>query len=232
MYRNKMKRYVLESPREIVEEVFGVKTDNESLFEPNYNVVPGNVMPIIMQGDGGREIVSSVWGLEQKKTGKSISSIRYEEISGREDLKTLVKSSPCIIPASGFYKWKETVDDPLPFYLRVLSQEVTGLAGLYSTFTNEEGRKIHTFLVLTMQANPLVEPLDDTMPVILRAENYERWLNKYAPEMIEKGFSGNYLLPDMSVFRVPELVNDPSNNRKELIQPIPKLRNYDGEDED
>lgn len=226
-----MKRYVFASAKETVEETFGVQTDNESLFKSNYNVVPGNAMPIVIRETDTKKVVSSNWGLELPAHDDTISAIRYEEIGKRDDLKELATSTPCIIPASGFYKWKETVDDPLPFYLRVLSEEVTGFAGLYSSFIDDAGRKHHSFLVLTMPANPLVEPLDDTMPVILRPQNYERWLHGNALEMIEEGFSGNYLLPDMSVFRVPELVNDPSNNSKELIQPIPKLRNYDGEEE-
>lgn len=226
-----MKRYVLASSKETVEEIFGVQTDNESLFKPNYNVVPGNAMPIVIRESDTKKVVSSNWGLELPDQDDTIAAIAHKEVVKRDDLKKLAKSTPCIIPASGFYKWKETVDDPLPFYLRVLSEETTGFAGLYSSFTDGNGRKHHSFLVLTMQANPLVEPLDDTMPVIIRPQNYERWLQGNALEMIEEGFSGNYLLPDMSVFRVPELVNDPSNNSKELIQPIPKLRNYDGEEE-
>lgn len=227
-----MKRYVLEADKSVIEETFGVKSDSDSLYEPNYNVISGNTMPIVIPKGEGRQIVSSVWGLNQDGKEKKIVEADHEEVLKKKSLKELVQESPCIIPASGFYKWKETVDDPLPFYLRVLSQEVSGFAGIFSAFKNKDGHTLHSFAVLTMPANALVEPLDETMPVILNPKDYERWLHGGAAAMLEKGFSGNHLLPDMSVFRVPELVNDPANNSKELIQPIPKLRNYDGEDED
>ena len=227
-----MKRYVLEADKYIIEEVFGAKTDAESLFDPNYNVIPGTTMPIIVKDGDERAVISSEWGLQQEGVDDEFFEVSQEEVTEKESLKKMAKNSPCIIPVSGFYKWKETVEDPLPFFLRVLTRDVTGLAGMYSSFKNENGRMVHSYAVITMPANALVEPLDDRMPVILEEKDYGRWLSGHAPEMLEKGFSGNHLLPDMSVFRVPELVNDPSNNAKELIQPIPKLRNYDGPDED
>ncbi|MBO6585194.1 MAG: SOS response-associated peptidase family protein [Gracilimonas sp.] len=227
-----MKRYVLEADKFIIEEAFGGQTDAESLFNPNYNVIPGNTMPIVVKDGDSRAVVSSVWGLKQEEADDDFFEIGQEEFAENKNLKQLAKTSPCIIPVSGFYKWKETVDDPLPFYLRVLTTEVTGLAGICTSFEQEDGRLIHSFAVITMPANALVEPLDDRMPVILEEKDYGRWLNGNAPEMLENGFSGNHLLPDMSVFRVPELVNDPSNNSKELVQPIPKLRNYDGPEDD
>ncbi|MEQ8523922.1 SOS response-associated peptidase [Gracilimonas sp.] len=227
-----MKRYVLEADKFIIEEAFDANTDAESLFNPNYNVIPGTTMPIIIKDGESRTVVSSEWGLQQKNTDEEFFEVPQEEIAEKENLDKLVENSPCIIPVSGFYKWKETVEDPLPFFLRVLTTDVTGLAGIYSSFENKNGRKVHSYAVITMPANALVEPLDDRMPVILDEKDYGRWLNGDAPEMLEKGFSGNHLLPDMSVFRVPELVNDPSNNSKELVQPIPKLRNYDGADDD
>lgn len=226
-----MKRYVLDADKLIIEEVFGVSSDSEIMYEPNYNVMPGHTMPIILGGEK-REIVTSTWGLNPENSDESIYELEHEAFT-KEDPEVSPKNlKPCIIPASGFYKWKETVDDPLPFYLRVLTQDVSGLAGFYSSHKDDDGRNIHTFAVVTMPANALVEPLDNRMPVILDPKEYGRWLSENAMAMIEEGFSGNHLLPDMSVFRVPELVNDPSNNSKELIQPIPKLRNYDGDDED
>lgn len=226
-----MKRYVLQADKELVEEIFEVQSNSKSLFEPNYNVIPGNTMPVVVNKGDSREIISSGWGLNQDGKKGTLHELPHKEILKDEDLKKLAQNSPCIIPASGFYKWKETVADPLPFYLRVISQEVTGFAGICTVYENKAGQEIHSYAVLTMHANALVEPLDDTMPVILNPKDYGRWLSGNALKMIEEGFSGNHLLPDMSVYRVPELVNDPSNNSKELIQPIPKLRNYDGEEE-
>lgn len=227
-----MKRYVFEADKLDIESAFGVKSDSKIMYEPNYNVIPGATMPIIIPTEDGRDIVQSVWGLDVEGEDEMIAEIEHENISKKEKVGKLLKSSPCIIPISGFYKWKESVEDPLPFYLRVISRDVTAVAGVFNVYENKEGRTVHTFAVLTMPANPLVEPLDNRMPVILEEKDFGSWLNEGAVDMVKNGFSGNHLLSDMTVFRVPELVNDPSKNSKELIQPIPKLRNYDGQDED
>lgn len=219
-----MKRYVLEADKHIIEEVFGVSSRSEIMYEPNYNAMPGHTMPVIIEGKQ-REIVRSTWGLATEDSEESIHEVEHEAFTKEDSELSLKDYTPCIIPASGFYKWKETVDDPLPFYLRVITHDVLGLAGLCNSQND-------SYAVLTMPANALVEPLDDRMPVILDPKEYEEWLKGGMTDMIKKGFSGNHLLPDMTVFRVPELVNDASNNSKELIQPIPKLRNYDGDDED
>ncbi|HBX66775.1 MAG: hypothetical protein CL670_03105 [Balneola sp.] len=227
-----MKRYVLEADKMTIEEVFGVQTDSKSLFDPNFNVIPGTTMPVIVKDGEIREVVSSVWGLDQKDGKEDFFEVPQESFEDDKSLQQLAKSTPCIIPASGFYKWKERVEDPLPFYLRVINRDVTGFAGICTSYKEKDGHVKHSYAVITMKANPLVEPLDNRMPVVLEEKDYGLWLGGDAPEMLENGFEGNYLLPDMSVVRVPELVNDLSNNSKELIQPIPKLRNYDGTDED
>lgn len=224
-----MKRYVLEAGKENIENTFDVRSDTQSLFEPNYNVIPGTSMPIIVNGENEREVVRSIWGISEGED--AAEAYRHEDIQKDKNLQKMVKRDPCIIPISGFYKWKDTVKDPLPFYLRVLIGEVTAVAGVCQTITNKSGLQTYTHVVLTMPANPLVEPLDDRMPVVLNQSQWKDWLAGKAYEMTKKGFSGNALLPDMSVYRVPELVNDPANNTKELVQPIPKLRNYEGEEE-
>ncbi|MDR9416289.1 MAG: SOS response-associated peptidase family protein [Gracilimonas sp.] len=226
-----MKRYVLEADKFEINEAFGVKSESEIMYEPNFNVIPGSTMPIIIREGDERDIVKSVWGLKFKDSEHEITELKHEEISANDHVYQLLNNSACIIPISGFYKWKESVKDPLPFYLRIITHDVTGVAGVFNTYKNNKGRTIHTFAILSMPANPLVEPLDDRMPVILDQKDFGRWLHNGAADMVKSGFSGNHLLPDMTVFRVPELVNDPSNNTKELIQPIPKLRNYDGADE-
>ncbi|MDZ7808654.1 MAG: SOS response-associated peptidase [Gracilimonas sp.] len=227
-----MERYVLAAQKKEVEEAFDVGSSSEVMFKPNYNVIPGTVMPVVLMRDGERVIKSFEWGYRDAVGEEAEAEFKIEKVKESPDWDEKLKKEACIIPVSGFYKWKETVEDPLPFYLRVISDDVTGFAGVCSSFEDKNGRTINTFAILTMPANALVEPLDERMPVILKSKEYESWLDGNARSLIDKGFNADDLLPHMTVFRVPELVNDPSNNSKELIQPIPKLRNYDGSDND
>ncbi|MTI87692.1 MAG: SOS response-associated peptidase [Balneolaceae bacterium] len=226
-----MKRYVLETDKYIIEEHYGIKTTSEAYLEPNYNVMAGHTMPIIIQTDNGKGLISSTWGLKLEGSDQQITSVQQDDVQEDETFMKLIRTSPCIVPASGFYKWKETVEDPLPFYIRFLTDEVFSIPGFYSSWKDEKGQTYHSFALLTMDANPLIQPLDDSMPCILEPSAYDQWLNGHGNELLENGFKGEPLMVNMAVVRVPELVNDPSNNGKELIQPIPKLRNYDLEEE-
>ncbi len=227
-----MERYVLEASKDVIEEIFEVESSSEVIYEPNYNVIQGAVMPVILKQGGKRKIDTYEWGYKKDPSVEGVSEIKVENVKESSDWDEALEKHACIIPASGFYKWKETVEDPLPFYLRVISEEVSGFAGICSVYEDENGRTVKTFAILTMPANALVEPLDDRMPVILKSSDQDKWMNGEGKALIDKGFDADALLPNMTVFRVPELVNDPSNNSKELIQPIPKLRNYDGADDD
>jgi len=65
--------------------------------------------------------------------------------------------------------------------------------------------------------------MSETMPLLLDRELSLQWLQaeNSIREMIEKA-KKRFLLTDLSVMRVSEDVNDPSNNSEELVQPIPK----------
>jgi putative SOS response-associated peptidase YedK len=65
------------------------------------------------------------------------------------------------------------------------------------------------------------------MPCILEPNEFDLWLNQQADTIAGNGFVANEMITDMTVFRVPDLVNGLSNNGPELIQPIPKVRDED-----
>jgi len=217
-----MERYVLQAEKEIVEEIFEVNSTSSSLFEPSFNVFPGSPMPIIYH-DSKREIKSGVWGISSED--EKITAFNKQEVE--EDSIKKFDLKPCLIPASGFYLWKQSVDDKYPFYIRMLGREVLGLAGLFHVIEDNNGKKSIEFAVITKASNVLLQPLEPTMPCILDPENFEQWIKGNEKEVLQSQFKDTQLIPDLAVYRVPELVNDPSNNSKELIQAIPKLRDTD-----
>ena len=217
-----MKRYVLHAEKETIENTFEVSSTSDSLFEPSYNVFPGSPMAIIFN-DSGRQIRSAVWGVSSNK--EKITSFTKQQVE--ENLIKGFELRPCIIPASGFYLWKQSVDDKYPFYIRMLGREVLGLAGLYQETEDKNGKKSLEFAVITKASNVLLQPLEPTMPCILDPGNFEQWIKGNEKEVLQSQFQDTQLIPDLAVYRVPELVNDPSKNSKELIQAIPKLRDED-----
>tara|TARA_R110000868_G_scaffold259361_13_gene517495 strand:+ start:5601 stop:6251 length:651 start_codon:yes stop_codon:yes gene_type:complete len=216
-----MERYVLNTEKETMEEVFGVTSPSLSILEPTFNAAPGHSLPIIFSNQGMPVLKSAIWGIEAGKI--NISSLDIDDVLGNNKYRPLLKTNACIIPITGFYKWKQTVDDPLPFFIRIHTRELLGIAGFY--LENDDAR--NSFCVITKSANVLIKPLDNTMPCIIDSQNTRSWLTGNAETILKTGFNDISLLPEMTTVRVPDLVNDLTNNFPELVQPIPKLRDDD-----
>jgi len=60
-------------------------------------------------------------------------------------------------------------------YLR--SREPFGLAGLWDVWRKPDGRKVESFTIITTEPNDLIQPIHNRMPVILRPEDEEQWLD-------------------------------------------------------
>lgn len=216
-----MERYVLNTDRDTMEDIFGVNSNSSAILEPTFNAAPGHSLPIIFLNQGIPVLKSAIWGIEVGKT--SITSLDIDDVLGNNKYRALLKTNACLVPVTGFFKWKQTVDDPLPFLIRIHTRELLGVAGFY--VENDDAR--NSFCVITKAANVLIKPLDDTMPCIIDPQNTRSWLTGSAEEILKSGFKDISLLPEMTAIRVPDLVNDLSNNFPELIQPIPKLRDED-----
>ena len=221
-------RFVLEADKEEVEHLFEVSTERDDFFESEYNITPGSRIPVVYQEDGQRKIYSFTWGMippeaNEEKEGEENFEVALEDIQDNEWLTECVEQRRCLIPANGFYKWKFTEKKSTPFYIRLLSNQLTALAGIYSVWKSSSGRDVYSCAMLTTEANALVQPVDDRMPILLRPEHYELWLSEEPlSEAAMEKILNSYSMTEMAVNRVSEDVNDPDNNGAELIQPIPK----------
>src|SRR5207237_29999 len=84
----------------------------------------------------------------------------------------------CLVPADGFYEWKwGDGKKKQPFALRLKDGSPFAFAGLWERWPAEDGRPVETCAILTTEANELIQPIHERMPVILRPEDYEVWLD-------------------------------------------------------
>lgn len=221
-------RFVLQASKQEVEELFKVSTKRDDFFESEYNITPGSLIPVVYQEGDERKIYNFRWGLippdaDEEKEGNENFEYLLGDLKEDEWLTECLEQRRCLIPANGFYKWKFTEKKSTPFYIRLLSNEVIAIAGIYSVWKSSLGRDVYSCAMLTTEANALVQPVDDHMPVLISDEYYQKWLSKepLSDADLTKLTSG-YSMTEMAVNRVSEDVNDPENNSSELIQPIPK----------
>ena len=94
-----------------------------------------------------------------------------------------------------------------------------GLAGLWENWRDPDtGEWVRTFAVLTTDANELVADIHDRMPVILRPEDYDRWLGiEPDPRDRLRPFPAEAL----RMWPISTRLNSPRNDDPDLLTPVP-----------
>jgi hypothetical protein len=82
----------------------------------------------------------------------------------------------CLIPADGFYEWMKTGKAKQPFSFRLNDDRPFAFAGLWERWEGPSG-PLETCCILTTEANDLVRPAHDRMPVMLERPAFEQWLD-------------------------------------------------------
>jgi len=124
----------------------------------------------------------------------------------------------CLIPASGFFKWKTTGKAKVPHVIRPAFGVIFVFAGLESNWAGPDG-KITTCAIITTEPNSLMVGIRNRMPVILAPDDAETWLD---PEQKQEALL-RLLRPcpaeQMEAFPVSPLVNNARNDGPELFAP-------------
>jgi putative SOS response-associated peptidase YedK len=84
----------------------------------------------------------------------------------------------CLVPADSFFEWKHIAKKGNPKYeFSMNGGSPFAFAGLWSGWTNPaDNTELHSFTIITTDPNSLLEQYHNRMPVILKPNEYERWL--------------------------------------------------------
>jgi putative SOS response-associated peptidase YedK len=91
-----------------------------------------------------------------------------------------MSSRRCLIPANGFFGWQKRGKEKQPFLFKLRDQQAFAFAGLWERWSGPHGDGRETCTILTTEANELVRPFHERMPVILPTEHYGDWLDPKA----------------------------------------------------
>jgi putative SOS response-associated peptidase YedK len=218
-------RFELHSAFEIIARIFGLGTISVPL-RPRYNIAPGQDIPIVLNEGQGRTLVLSRWGLlppwaKDEKDGYRMINARAETVAEKPSFRSAFAKHRCLVVADGFYEWKQEGARKKPFYVRLRSGGPFGFAGLYSDWHAPDGGTVRTSTIITTDANGLLAPIHDRMPVIVRPDQYELWLDSSVQEK-------DRLLPllrpsaddELELYEVAAAVSSPKNDSAENIERI------------
>lgn len=174
-------RYVTPEQAEI-ERYWKVKgRDISEPMKARYNAAPTLMMPII-RGAAERELVAMKWGLippwaKDPKEGARMNNARGETVAEKPSFRAAFKRRRCLVPMAGFYEWKTTPEGKIPHYFSMLNAEQFAAAGIWERWKGPDGVEIDSFAIITTEANAIMAPVHDRMPVILLAESIDAWLD-------------------------------------------------------
>ena len=124
--------------------------------------------------------------------------------------------------ADGFYEWRRQGEIKTPYYISLASGEPFALAGLWENWQGKEsGESLQTTTLITTDANAFMQPLHHRMPVILKSEFYEPWLDSQNHDLDAlKSILKNEIHTDLVSYPVSKQVNSASHNNPSCIEPI------------
>ena len=195
-------------------------------WHPRYNIAPSQDIAIIKNTEASK-ISWARWGLvpswaKDIKMGQRLINARGETIQEKPSYRNAFKSRRCVVLADGFYEWKKGVKNQKsqPFYFYLPGKKLFGLAGLWETWQSKSDETVlQTCTIITCEANELVSKVHERMPVIFTKEQIWKWLDEKDPALLQ-----NLLIPyssdEMMTFPVGSMVNNPSYDLVNCIQPI------------
>lgn len=178
-------RFGFNATKQLIEAFLGAEFMAE--FLPRFNIAPmQDIWALRLTEQGQRQLALLRWGLvpawakDDTLAAKMINA-RSETVADKPAFRSALKHRRCIVPASGFYEWKKQGKQKLPHYFKPKDGGLLAFAGLWERWTAPTGQPLETCTILTTEANALVKPLHDRMPVVLQRDALGAWLAQDTP---------------------------------------------------
>jgi putative SOS response-associated peptidase YedK len=190
-----------------------------------YSVAPTQSVLVVREPDA-REAVFLKWGLvprwaKDPAIGNKLINARAETVTEKPSFREAFARRRCLVPLDGFYEWARRGDRKRPFYFHLRGGEPFAVAGLWEVWEGGDDGPLETCTLLTTEANELLAPYHDRMPVIIRPEDYDLWLDAgmRSAELL-RPLLRPYSSDAMSAYAVSPMVNSPSTDSPRCVEPV------------
>ncbi|MCT7949933.1 SOS response-associated peptidase [Ancylothrix sp. C2] len=204
-----------------------VQASINSNLKPRYNIAPTQPVATILQPKSGKERELRIlhWGLipswakDESMSARMINA-RAETVAEKPSFRSAFKRRRCLVVADGFYEWQTQGKKKQPFYFKLKNGEIFGFAGLWEHW-EKDGNVVESCTIITTNANDLMQPIHDRMPVILHPKDYDLWLDPDQEKVdVLQGLLQPYSQEEMTAYPVSTIVNKPANDSPECVEPV------------
>jgi putative SOS response-associated peptidase YedK len=147
---------------------------------------------------------------------------RAESLAEKPSFRAAYRQRRCLILTDGFYEWYKQPGSKTrtPIYIRLRSGKPFVFAGLWDVWRSVEGQPVRSCTIITTVPNELVGQIHNRMPLILKPEAYEVWLDPSERSLDTlSGLLAPYPAEEMTAYPVSPLVNNPRIDTPTCITP-------------
>lgn len=212
-------RYSLGQSAAALASAFELEQDPD--WTPRYNIAPTQSVAAIV-ASSGRQFKRLRWGLipswaKDIEIGSKLINARAETVAEKPSFRSAFKQRRCLVLADGFYEWQRQDGKKQPFYFQQSHGEPFAFAGLWERWQDTE-QTIESCTIITTQANELLEPVHNRMPVMLDAADYDRWIDPATPSETLQALLHPFTAEAMIGYPVSALVNRSTNDQPDCTK--------------
>ncbi len=193
----------------------------------NYNAAPSQEILAIAKYEGENWLVKFHWGLvpfwaKDISIGSRMINARLESIAEKPSFRSAFKKRRCLILADGFYEWKGEKGRKQPMFITLPDHKPFAFAGLWETWDKDDRDSSYkSCTIITTRASESIREIHHRMPVILKPQVYESWLDPENQNVVELGrLLKNEIVTELVSYPVSKQVNSTRNNDPSCIEPI------------
>jgi putative SOS response-associated peptidase YedK len=197
---------IIKATSDVVKTVIG-KVDNID----NFNISPGQEAAVIKKYSNGRALELAKFSIfpswaKDKEGFRPLHNTRIESLI-KPYFKRLITENRLLVPCSHFYEWSTSEDNKkVPYCFKYKDNELMYFAGIFEK---------DQFSIITIESKNKVH---HRQPLIINKSKINDYLNlkNNASEVLR-----SIRPPELDYYQIGPDINNPKNNYKELINPLP-----------
>ena len=216
--------------------VSGFSITRVTPFPKRWNVAPQSAVPVIYETREGERVAELMrWGLvphwaQDAAIGHKLNNARADGLFDKPSFRQAARRRRCLLPASGFYEWTAAPEPKAakqPWYISARDGAPLAMAGLFEAWRpGTDAKWLLTCCIVTVDANALMAPIHDRMPVLLAPAQWAQWLSRDEQDAQALAPLLAPCPPEwLQAWPVARAVNRGSTEGEALIEPLPAGEN-------
>jgi putative SOS response-associated peptidase YedK len=158
---------------------------------------------IIRREGDAHSVAMAHWGLvppwaDDPKVGRLSYNARSETVSEKPTFRKAFREQRCLMLATAYGEWADMTVSKQPIRITIRGGKPFAHAGLWESW-NKGATPYLTCTMITTTPNELVADFNSRMPVVLREEDYDLWLDPNSSAEDLKSLFVPYSAEDMRV---------------------------------